>query len=274
MRAVIALLVLAIGATAARAAPKAELWERWLAHDASSTAIIDHSAWDRFLERHVRIGGDGINRVDYGAVRAGERKAIKAYLAGLSGVPVGRYGRAEQFAFWVNLYNATTVDLILDSYPVASIRDIDNSPGLLAKGPWGAPLAEVDGIVLSLDDIEHRILRPIWRDPRVHYAVSCASIGCPNLAPLAFTAENSDRLLSAGARAYVNHPRGARVEGGKLVVSKLYRWYADDFGGKAGVIAHLKRYAEPALAAAIGDRKKYSARGYDWALNDARADRD
>ncbi len=160
--------------------------------------------------------------------------------------------RPEQLAYWINLYNALTVQVVLDHYPVASIHDIAISPGLLAIGPWDKPLIEIEGAAVSLNDIEHRILRPIWRDPRIHYAVNCASIGCPDLQARAFTAETAEALLEAAARAYVNHPRGARVEAGELTVSSIYAWYREDFGGtEAGVIAHLKRYAAPELAKAL-----------------------
>ena len=252
-----------------QAAPRSNLWERWLAHDPLSRVVVDHGAWDRFLRRHVLRGPDGIARIAYQTVPAGDRGALKNYIDRLSDAPVSRYGRGEQFAYWINLYNALTVNLVLDSYPVASIRDIDISPGLFADGPWGRKLVTVEGIALSLNDIEHRILRPIWRDPRIHYAVNCAAVGCPNLIPAAFTVTNSEALLEAAARAYVNHPRGARMAGGKLVLSRLYRWFVADFGGEAGIIAHVKSYADPGLAKAIGNLQRFSTGGYDWSLNDA-----
>ena len=122
--------------------------------------------------------------------------------------------------------------------------------------------------MLSLNDIVHRILPPIWRDPRTHYALNCASIGCPNLQPRAWDASTLETQLEAAAKAFVNHPRGVRVAGDKLWVSSIYVWFKSDFGGSdAGVIAHLKRYAEPALAAKLALVKKINDDGYDWALN-------
>ena len=137
----------------------------------------------RFLAQHLRTGEDGIARIGYGAVSDEDRKSLDAYIAALAGHPGSRraLNRAEQQAYWINLYNALTVQVILDHYPVESIRDIDISPGLFADGPWGKKLVTIEGEAVSLDDIEHRILRPIWKDPRIHYAVNCASIGCPNL---------------------------------------------------------------------------------------------
>ena len=99
----------------------------------------------------------------------------------LSGVAIGGYAPDEQRAFWINLYHALTVRVILSHYPVSGIREIDISPGLFARGPWDRKLIPVEGVELTLNDIEHRILRPIWRDPRVHYALNCASLGCPDL---------------------------------------------------------------------------------------------
>ncbi len=255
----------------ARAAPRAELWARWTAHDPASPATVDHGPWDRFLEAHVRPGADGVNRVAYAEVTAAGRRALAAYIDGLARVPIGRHRRPEQRAYWINLYNALTVRLVLDHLPVASIRDIDISPGFFADGPWGKKLVAVAGEAVSLDDIEHRILRPIWRDPRLHYALNCAALGCPQLLPQAFTAANAERLLERAARAYVNHPRGVRWDGGELVVSSIYAWYREDFGGgEAGVLAHLRRYAAPGLARRLEAADGIDGHAYDWRLNDAR----
>lgn len=267
----IAALLLALAVPLAHAAPKSELWQRWSTHDAQSTRSVDHSAWSAFLQRNVRVGDDGINRIAYGAVSAEDLSHLRIYLRDLQREPVSKLSRAEQRAYWINLYNATTVDTVLAHYPVESILDIGISPGLFARGPWGKKLLRIENEDVSLDDIEHRILRPIWQDPRTHYAVNCASLGCPNLQPEAFTAANMDALLDKGARAYVNHPRGARVDNGKLYVSSIYEWFKSDFGGSdAGVIAHLKRYADAPLAKALAGVEKISDDEYDWALNEAR----
>lgn len=254
----------------ARAAPSADLWERWTAHDPGSTVTVDHGAWDDFLRTYVSPRGDKINRVAYREVTPTDRRRLDRYIEMLAATPVSELNRAEQRAYWINLYNALTVKVILDAYPVRSIRDIDISPGFFSDGPWGKKLLTVEGEEVSLDDIEHRILRPIWRDPRIHYAVNCASIGCPNLRREAATAANSEAYLEAGARAYVNHPRGSRVENGRLVVSSIYEWFQEDFGGNdAGVISHLRQYANDELAAALDQVSKISDDHYDWALNDS-----
>lgn len=258
-------------AATGHAQPRAELWPRWQANDPGSRIAVDHGAWDRFVGRHVVAGADGIHRVRYGGVEAGDRAALRAYLEGLAAAPVSRLARAEQRAYWINLYNALTVQVVLERYPVRSIRDIAISPGLFAVGPWGRKLIRVEGEELSLDDIEHRILRPIWRDPRIHYALNCASIGCPNLQRRAFTAANAEAMLDEAARAFVNHPRGARVENGRVLLSSIYVWFRADFGADdSGVIAHLRRYAGAELAAALATVTRVGDGGYDWALNDLR----
>ena len=251
-------------------APKAKLWERWTAHDQSASASIDHGSWDRFLKTYVSEHDDGINRVAYARVKQAGREALPAYIAALENTPISHYNRDEQLAYWVNLYNALTVKVILDYYPVDTIRDIKISPGVFAVGPWSKKLISVEGEDLSLNDIEHRILRPIWRDPRIHYAVNCAAIGCPNLQRMAFTAETADALLDTAAREYVNHPRGARFEKGRLIVSSIYSWFEKDFLDSDGSVAkHLRRYADPELAAKLANTKKVKGDEYDWALNDA-----
>ena len=266
-----AIAVLLLLGPAAEAAPKADLWPRWQAHDPTATTTIDHGAWAAFLDRYLVVVDGGANRVAYGAVSESDRAALDGYVARLEAVPISAYRRDEQMAFWINLYNAMTVQVVLEHYPVESIRDIDISPGLFSDGPWGKKLVGVEGEELSLDDIEHRILRPIWRDPRIHYVVNCASIGCPDLRPEPYRSDRLEDQLEAATRDYVNDPRGARIDDGALTVSSLYRWYEVDFGGsEPAVLEHLGRYAEPALARALGGFSEIDEYRYDWRLNDAR----
>lgn len=255
-------------------APKAEPWPLWQANNPKSTATIDHGPWDRFLKKYLVGNKDGVNRVLYGRVSEQDKKALHDYLGRLRTTAIREYSRAEQKAYWINLYNALTVRLILQFYPLDSIKDIDITSNPFANvfsGPWERKLLEVQGTPLSLNDIEHRILRPIWRDPRIHYAVNCAALGCPNLQPTAFTAANTDTILDHAAQNFVNNRRGARVENGRLIVSKIYAWFVDDFGGnEEGVIAHLAQIAEPPLAEALKGRTSIDDYGYDWSLNGAR----
>lgn len=252
-------------------APGKDLWPRWARHDETARRSVDHAPFQDFLGRYLAVDAAGIARFAYARVSAADRALLAGYLATLAAIPATSLARAEQRAFWINLYNALTLHTVLAHYPVRSILDIAISPGLFAKGPWGKALVAVEGEALTLNDIEHRILRPIWNDPRLHYAVNCASIGCPNLQQEVFTADNAERLLEAAARGYVNHPRGARIEAGGLVLSKIYDWYQEDFGGsERGVLEHLRRHAAPPLAAALARNATVDRYEYDWALNDAR----
>ncbi len=258
------------GTGAAQAAPKAVLWERWTANDPASTETIDHGAWSDLLARYLVTGSDGVNRFAYGRVTSEDARRLEDYIAGLAAVEISTYDRRQQMAYWINLYNALTVKVILDHYPVGSIRDIDISPGLFSDGPWGKKLVTIEGEKVALDDIEHQILRPIWKDPRIHYAVNCASIGCPNLRPEPFLADRLDRQLDEAAIDFVNHPRAVRVDAGGVVTSSIYHWFEDDFGGDdPDVIAHLKGYARPDLAMRLEGQTAIDDHHYDWRLNDA-----
>lgn len=265
-------LALVIAASLAAVAPaqamRADLWDRWTVHEPDAGAQLNHIAWDYLLDAYLRRAGSA-HLFDYRAVTAQDKLLLDEYVESLAGVSVGRYARPEQLAFWINLYNALTVKVVLDNYPIDSIREVDSIFRL--GGPWDEKRVRVEGEKLSLDDIENRIVRPIWRDARVHYALNCAAKGCPNLAPVAFTAENTEALLEAGARAYVNDARGVRVRGNDLFVSSIYKWYREDFGGDdAGVLAHLMRYAAPGLRAKLAEVKGIEGDSYDWDLNDVR----
>jgi Protein of unknown function, DUF547 len=267
-----AIMALGLSLLAARdleAAPNAELWPRWQKHDPASRQKIDHGPWEAFLKQYVvSPHPSGINRVRYQLVGDDDRKLLKNYLQSLQGLPISSYNRAEQRAYWINLYNGLTVDLILSRYPVASIRDINISPGLLSRGPWGAKLLSIEGEKLSLDDIEHRILRPGWKDERIHYAINCASLGCPHLQPVAYTSANMEQLLEKGAREYVNHPRGVAIRNGTLHVSSIYVWFQEDFGGSTeSLMDHWTKYASPTLGDALKNYSGGLEHDYDWHLN-------
>jgi len=267
------LLAIVVLSTAFGSLARAETPQDLFAKAAEGPAQnVDHTAWDRLLKSYVHPGPDGLNRVDYAAFKSGGHAALKDYIRRLEAVDPGTLDRSEQFALLANLYNAKTVDIVLDHYPVKSIKDISLGGGLLGVftgGPWKAKVLEMKGVALSLDDIEHGILRPIFKDARVHYAVNCASVGCPNLGTEAFTGAKLDAQLDAAARAYVNSPRGADPRPDGLVVSSIYKWYEPDFGGnEKGVIAHLKTYADPDLAQKLQGTTSIADYAYDWLLND------
>lgn len=265
-------ILLAVAAPAAAAAPiaierqfapKSALVDaRFETSDEASSVIVDHAAWGRFLGAYVVESPGGVNLVRYKAVTADDKAALGAYIGALEATDTAALSRNEQLALWFNLYNAATVKLILDNPGIASIQDI--------KKPWDRPVATVKGRPLTLNEIEHGIIRPIAKDARIHYAVNCASMGCPNLARAPFTGADLGAQLDAAARAYVNHPRGVSVSKGKATASKIYGWYRDDFGkDDAAVLAHVRQYADQGLAESLKGVSKISSYGYDWALNAA-----
>lgn len=232
---------------------------------ASASDNTLHNDWDVLLQTYVVEGEDGLNRFDYGALKAepADVEALDEYLDQFAAFDFDTLNRDEQFAAWANIYNALTVKHIVGRYPVRSIRS-----GYIS-GPWKKVKVTVDGQDVSLDEIEHKILRPMG-DARVHYAINCASYSCPNLEAHAWQAETLDEDLDAAAHDYINHPRGVSIRArGGLEVSAIYKWFQDDFGGnEKAVITHFLKYADDDLAAQIeanADIKKYE---YDWSLND------
>lgn len=232
---------------------------------------VDHRDWSAFLNRYVTPDAQGVNRVAYGQVSPADRARLDGYLTRLQSVDPASLTRDQQLAYWINLYNALTVDLILENYPVASIRDITD--GAFSFGPWDRPLTMVAGQTLTLNEIEHRIIRPTFDEPRIHYALNCAAVGCPNLMNRAWQAKTLERDLATAEHAYVNDPRGVRFDArGRLVLSKIYIWFREDFGvNEKAVIAYLETAAEPELRARLVETPRVSAYEYNWALNDAAA---
>ena len=255
---------------AACGAPEPEEIEGWDASDETSVERIDHSAWQDILDGYVAADPSGVNLVDYEGLAAGAEDTAKlaGYLEYLQELDPRDYNRAEQMAYWINLYNALTVKVVLDGYPVETIRDIHE--GVVPyTGPWDDVHARVAGEDLTLNHMEHGILRPIWQDRRIHYAVNCAAYGCPHLLDTVFTAANTEELLELGARDYVNNPRGVDVvDEDFVVISSIYDWYAEDFGDtEESVVEHLIEYAQGDLAAFLEGFEGAMEYDYDWSLN-------
>jgi hypothetical protein len=222
-----------------------------------------HGEWTALLGRYVKPGA--VARFDYAGLKASkaDRAALDAYIARFAKADLSA-ATPENFATLANLYNAITVRHIAGRYPVKSIRD-----GYIV-GPWKDVKTEIGGKLVSLDAIEHEILRAKYKDPRVHYALNCASIGCPDLQARAFEAATLEADLDAAARGYINSARGVAVTPRGLRVSEIYKWFEADFGGsKAKVIEHLQKYAKPELAKQIKANPVIRSYAYDWSLNDA-----
>lgn len=241
--------------------PKSELWSYWDKSDESNASTISHATWQQFLDSYLVIDGQH-HLIRYQAVTSDDRSQLKQYIGQLANTDPRQFSQAEQYAYWVNLYNAITVELILDAYPVKSITKLG---GLFSFGPWGDEVVTISGKTLTLNDIEHRILRPIWQDPRTHYAVNCASLGCPNLQSKAFTAENTEALLEQAANEFVNSDKGVLVLKNKIQLSSIYDWFIADFGNQTQLIEHLNQYRNQPLS----DVKNIDYE-YDWSLNQAK----
>ena len=254
------LLLCALVSLPTFAAPKSDLWPYWKQSNQANQSQISHQDWQQLLDTYLVEQGEN-TLFRYSQVTSTDKTKLKQYIQRLAKLNPLQYNQAEQYAYWINLYNAITVDLILDNYPVQSITKLG---GLFSFGPWGDDVVEINGKNLTLNDIEHRILRPIWNDPRTHYAVNCASLGCPNLQTQAFTADNTQALLERSAKTFINSSKGVSIQGNTALLSSIYDWFAEDFGGKKQVFNHIAQYA-PQYKNFSGN-VKYE---YDWDLNQA-----
>ncbi|MEM7741738.1 MAG: DUF547 domain-containing protein [Pseudomonadota bacterium] len=239
------------------------------AFDEASILTVNNSAWDAFLDQYI-VDVDGAALVAYADVTEADHQRLKDYLAALQAIDPTTLSKDEAFAYWVNLYNAGTVDVILNHYPVRSIMLLLSG---VQPGPWKRSIFVVAGQRLTLDQVEHEILRKFWDEPRAHYALNCASIGCPDLARDPYTGETLDAMLTRAARGYINSPRGVRIEDGKLFASSIFKWFREDFGeNDEEVIAHFIQYADPPLAEELSQFSRIDKDGYDWRLNEPKAD--
>jgi hypothetical protein len=244
-----------------------EVWFFWDAADSASNATIDHSQWQGFLANAVvRDARSGINLVRYRQFAASESGVLVDYLAAMQAIDPRRYNRAEQMAYWINVYNAATVQVVLDHPDEQSIRAMGR--GWFSRGPWQDKLLTVAGQKLTLDDIEHRILRAGWRDRRIHFAVNCASIGCPDLAAVPYTADRLELMLDQAERAYIRHPRGVSMAAGAVTLSSIFDWYAEDFASdRQGLLTYLAKLLPESEGAQLQASPASIRYVYDWSLN-------
>ena len=258
----------------------------WAGRSRAQAAAFDHThaAWTALLKKHVVLQRGGqASQVRYAGFSA-DRAALKTYLDTLSATSKATFdtfSKAQQQAFLINAYNAFTVELILTRYPnLKSIKEL----GTVFSNPWKPKWIALLGSPMSLDDIEHATLRKrgVYDEPRVHFAVNCASIGCPMLREEAFVAERLDAQLEQQTQRFMADRSRNRWNGqkGRLELSKIFDWYGEDFRlghrGVTSLAVFAARYADE-LADAPAERSKLrgstpdiSFLDYDWALNDAR----
>lgn len=205
--------------------------------------------WDELLGKYVTPGGF----VNYEGFKSDKdfQKCLNFYA---SEVPNDQWTREAQMAYWMNVYNAFTVRLITDHYPLKSIKDIDE--------PWKKKFIKLDGEAYSLDQIEHEILRPIFKDPRIHFGINCASFSCPVLPNKAHRAETLDETLDHLTREFLNDIHRNRISGRKAAVSQLFEWFAEDFEAAGGVRAFIEQYRGK-----IDPKLELSYITYNWNLN-------
>ncbi len=220
---------------------------------------VDHSLYAGLLKKYVK---DGI--VDYQGFK-NEESVLDRYLKVLEKVDSKTLSHNEQFAFYINAYNAWTIKLIMSEYPgVKSIKEL----GSLFKSPWKKKISRIDGTIITLDDIEHNILRPRFKDPRVHFAVNCASKSCPPLRPEPYRGGDLNQQLDEMTRAFVNNSGNNRLKGHTLYASSIFKWFAEDFN--QDIIGFFFKYAKEDLKKQLeAGRGKIKVKylDYDWSLN-------
>ncbi len=227
---------------------------------ASDSRPVSHEIWDRLLREHVSPEG----WVDYpGFIRDSSR--LNTYLDLLSRHhPNDRHwAPAERLAYWINAYNAFTVKLILDHYPLESIKDIKRGIPFV-NTVWDIKFIEIEGQTYDLNNIEHGIIRQRFDDPRIHFAVNCASISCPRLRNEAFSADQLEAQLDDQARAFLADTRKNVIDTDRLSLSRIFQWYGGDFPAGNAFVDFLNRYAP----LTIGPGPEIEYLDYDWRLNE------
>ena len=227
----------------------------------ATSPVADHSAFDQLLRRHVNAQG----LVDYEGFKTDEA-AFNDYLALLSHhPPAASWPRADQLAYWLNAYNAYTIRLILNHYPVRSIKDI--GPRLeipFLTTPWSARFFSIGGTRMSLDGIEHGILRKKFKEPRIHFALVCASLSCPRLRNEAYAAARLDAQLNDQGRHFLNNPAKNEISPAAARLSKYFDWYASDWQQNGQSVRQwVNRYSTTKITADT----KITYLPYNWSLN-------
>ncbi|UOQ50746.1 DUF547 domain-containing protein [Hymenobacter cellulosivorans] len=228
----------------------------------SAAAGVDHSAFDKLLKKYVNEKG----LVNYKAWKA-DQGAFNQYLAMLSkNPPAANWSKPEQMAYWINAYNAYTIRLILDHYPLQSIKDIGTKIQIpFVTTPWASKFFSIGGEKMSLDNIEHSILRKNYNDPRIHFALVCASISCPRLRTEAYTAAKLDAQLDDQGRDFLNNPAKNKPGKSSAQLSKYFDWYKGDWSENGqSVTSWVNKYATTKL----DKNASISFLDYNWQLNE------
>jgi hypothetical protein len=230
----------------------------------SRAATVNHEIWADLLGKYVKPGG-----VDYSGFKT-EEDRLDQYLKVLEDTDPEKLSRNEQYAYYINAYNAWTIKLILSGYPeITSIKELGN----FFKSPWEKEFVRIDSRLTTLDDIEHNILRPRFKDPRVHFAINCSAISCPPLRPEPYRGQTLDHQLEDSTRSFVNDENRYRLDGNNLFVSRIFKWFSEDFSD--GVLGFYLKYAEGNLKEKLAAQRgtlKVKYLHYDWSLNDVKGE--
>ena len=217
----------------------------------ASVPGLDHSQFEALLKKHVSVSG----AVNYAGFKK-DVKLLDAYLKLLSAnVPASNSARNAKLAYWMNAYNAFTIKLILNKYPVSSIKDISDKP-------WDIKFIQLGGETYDLNAIEHEILRKMG-DPRIHVGINCASVSCPRLLNRAFTPENVNAELDALTKGFLKDRSRNQITPNEIKLSKIFSWFKEDFTKKGSLIDWINKYSEVKVKATA----KISYLKYDWNLN-------
>ncbi len=241
----------------------------WLQYDPESRYIVSHAPWDEFLGKYVETDNKGINRIAYARVSNEDKKILHNYLNGLAAIPVTKLNRNEQLAYWLNLYNAIVVSVVMENYPVGSFKDIDSR--YLGPEVYNHSRIAVEGKGLNLNDVRDKIIRYIWLDERVYYGLNDAAVGSPNIQKNAFTAGNARYMLTRAAHQFINSERGVKIKpNGDVIISKIYKDYRHNFGGSNNaILTHLRHYADPGLKTALDNKQSINGYQFNDDLNDS-----
>ncbi len=212
---------------------------------------LNHQSWNTLLVKHVAKDGT----VNYKGFKQ-DRTALRSYLKALEqNIPAQTATKAQKLAYWMNVYNAFTIKLIIDNYPIKSIKDI--------KDPWDLRFFKLGKKWYTLNDIEHRILRKM-KDPRIHFGINCASFSCPPLLNKAFTAQNVDKELEKLTISFINDTKRNTITPKKIEISKIFSWFGKDFKKEGTLIDFLNKYSK----ISINNTAKKNFKAYDWTLNE------
>lgn len=221
-----------------------------------------HELWDQLLRKHV----DSEGLVNYKGFISDSAR-LNNYLSALSENPPdkSKWTQEEQLTYWINAYNAFTVKLIVDNYPVTSIRDLHPSLHIpLLNTVWHIKFFSIGGEKFNLDRIEHDILRREFNEPRIHFAIVCASYSCPPLRNESYTADRIEKQLTEQAVLFINNPKWNRLSEDSLALSSIFKWFKGDFTKKGSLIDFLNSYS----TLTIQEDAKIKYLDYDWLLNE------